>query len=316
MELKRMTQKISIPETDLVVHPLCLGGNVFGWSSDGAQSFAILDAYVEAGGNFIDTADVYSEWKPGNKGGESETIIGNWMKSRGNRSEMVIATKVAKLSTRPGLSPENISAALEDSLRRLQTDYIDLYYSHEDDAKTPMEQTLLRYTELISVGKIRYIGASQHTGARLADALELSKRDGYAAYVALQDQYNLVERNPFESEQEEVVRSYGISAIPFFGLAKGFLSGKYRPGVAVDSVRADGVLSYQNEKGWALIELLDQLSRKYGSSISAISLAWLRSNPAVSTPIASARTVEQLREIVQIVELEDADIDALDRASA
>ena len=311
-----MTQKISIPETDLVVHPLCLGGNVFGWSSDGAQSFAILDAYVEAGGNFIDTADVYSEWKPGNKGGESETIIGNWMKSRGNRSEMVIATKVAKLSTRPGLSPENISAALEDSLRRLQTDYIDLYYSHEDDAKTPMEQTLLRYTELISVGKIRYIGASQHTGARLADALELSKRDGYAAYVALQDHYNLVERNPFESEQEEVVRSYGISAIPFFGLAKGFLSGKYRPGVAVDSVRADGVLSYQNEKGWALIELLDQLSRKYGSSISAISLAWLRSNPAVSTPIASARTVEQLREIVQIVQLEDADIDALDRASA
>lgn len=311
-----MTQKISIPETDLVVHPLCLGGNVFGWSADGAQSFAILDAYVEAGGNFIDTADVYSEWKPGNKGGESETIIGNWMKSRGNRSEMVIATKVAKLSTRPGLSPENISAALEDSLRRLQTDYIDLYYSHEDDAKTPMEQTLLRYTELISVGKIRYIGASQHTGARLADALELSKRDGYATYVALQDQYNLVERNPFESEQEEVVRSYGISAIPFFGLAKGFLSGKYRPGVAVDSVRADGVLSYQNEKGWALIELLDQLSRKYGSSISAISLAWLRSNPAVSTPIASARTVEQLREIVQIVELEDADIDALDRASA
>lgn len=311
-----MTQKISIPETDLVVHPLCLGGNVFGWSADGAQSFAILDAYVEAGGNFIDTADVYSEWKPGNKGGESETIIGNWMKSRGNRSEMVIATKVAKLSTRPGLSPENISAALEDSLRRLQTDYIDLYYSHEDDAKTPMEQTLLRYTELISVGKIRYIGASQHTGARLADALELSKRDGYAAYVALQDQYNLVERNPFESEQEEVVRSYGISAIPFFGLAKGFLSGKYRPGVAVDSVRADGVLSYQNEKGWALLELLDQLSRKYGSSISAISLAWLRSNPAVSTPIASARTVEQLREIVQIVELEDADIDALDRASA
>ena len=316
MELKTMTQKISIPETDLVVHPLCLGGNVFGWSADEAQSFAILDAYVEADGNFIDTADVYSEWKPGNKGGESETIIGNWMKSRGNRSEMVIATKVAKLSTRPGLSPENISAALEDSLRRLQTDYIDLYYSHEDDAKTPMEQTLLRYTELISVGKIRYIGASQHTGARLADALELSKRDGYAAYVALQDQYNLVERNPFESEQEEVVRSYGISAIPFFGLAKGFLSGKYRPGVVVDSVRADGVLSYQNEKGWALIELLDQLSRKYGSSISAISLAWLRSNPAVSTPIASARTVEQLREIVQIVELEDADIDALDRASA
>jgi len=311
-----MNQKLTIPDTDLVVYPLCLGGNVFGWSADQDESFAVLDAFAEAGGNFIDTADVYSEWKPGNAGGESETIIGNWMKSRGNRSEMIIATKVAKYSMRPGLDPANISAALDDSLSRLQTDYVDLYYSHEDDPKVPMSDVLLRFTELISIGKIRYIGASQHTAGRLAEALDLSKKDGYASYVALQDQYNLVERNPFESEQEAVVREHGISAIPFFGLAKGFLSGKYRPGVNVDSVRADGVVSYQNEKGWAIIQVLDQLSKKYSAPISAISLAWLRSNPAVSTPIASARTVEQLREIMEIVELEDGDIDLLDRVSS
>ena len=311
-----MTPRIAIPETDLVVHPLCLGGNVFGWSADEQESFAVLDAYVAAGGNFIDTADVYSEWKPGNQGGESESIIGRWMKSRGNRSEMVIATKVAKLSTRPGLSPENISAALDDSLKRLQTDYVDLYYSHEDDATVPMEQSLLRYTELISVGKIRYIGASQHTGARLQEALDISKRDGYASYVALQDHYNLVARNPFESEQRAVLEAHGISGIPFFGLARGFLTGKYRPGLTVDSIRADGVVEFQTEKGWAVVEALDQISKKYECSISAIALAWLRANPSVSTPIASARTVAQLHEIVQLVELEAADVELLNRVSA
>jgi aryl-alcohol dehydrogenase-like predicted oxidoreductase len=311
-----MNNRLTIPETDLVVHPLCLGGNVFGWSADEAQSFAVLDAYAAAGGNFIDTADVYSEWKPGNKGGESELIIGKWMKSRGNRDQMIIATKVAKLSTRTGLAPENITAALDDSLKRLQTDRIDLYYSHEDDATVPMQETLLRFTELISVGKIRYIGASQHTAARLQEALNISKRDGYASYVALQDQYNLMERNPFESEQESVVRANGISALPFFGLARGFLSGKYRAGITVDSIRAEGVAGYQTEKGWAVVETLDGLAKKYGVSISAIALAWLRANPAVSTPIASARTVEQLHEIVQYIELEDADVDALDRVSA
>ena len=179
---------ITLPKTDLRVHPLCLGGNTFGWSANESESFAVLDAYFEAGGNFIDTADVYSEWKEGNKGGESETIIGNWMKSRGNRDELVIATKVAKLSTRPGLSKSNISAALNDSLNRLQTDRIDLYYSHEDDKATPLEETLETYTEAIRAGKIRYIGASQHTGERLKVAIETSVKNGFAQYVVLQDQ--------------------------------------------------------------------------------------------------------------------------------
>lgn len=316
METKESSSlRLTIPETDLVVHPLCLGGNVFGWSADQEESFAVLDAYFEAGGNFIDTADVYSEWKPGNVGGESEEIIGRWMKSRGNRSEIVIATKVAKLSTRPGLSPENISAALEDSLRRLQVDCIDLYYSHEDDKSVPMGETLLRYTELISQGKIRYIGASQHTAARLTEALAISEENGFASYVALQDQYNLMERTTFESEQESVVRAHGISAIPFFGLARGFLSGKYRPGVVVDSVRAEGVKEYENEKGWRVIELLEQMTKKYQAPISAIALGWLRANPTVSTPIASARMVEQLKEIMQVVDLDAGCVEALNIAS-
>jgi len=310
------SNRITLPETDLVVHPLCLGGNVFGWSADEAESFAVLDAFVAAGGNFIDTADVYSEWKPGNKGGESESIIGKWMKARGNRSSLVIATKVAKLSTRPGLSPANISAALDDSLSRLQTDYIDLYYSHEDDATVPMEDTLLRYTELIAAGKIRYIAASQHTAERLQHSFDLAERDGLARYVALQDHYNLVHREPFESEQAKIVAANGISMIPFFGLARGFLTGKYRPGVTVESVRAEGVQEYQNQKGWEIVETLDAIAKEHGSSISAIALAWLRSHPSVSAPIASARTVDQLHEIMQVVELEPEQIERLNKVSA
>ena len=310
------SNRITLPETDLVVYPLCLGGNVFGWSADEAESFAVLDAFVAAGGNFIDTADVYSEWKPGNKGGESESIIGKWMKARGNRSSLVIATKVAKLSTRPGLSPANISAALDDSLSRLQTDYIDVYYSHEDDATVPMEDTLLRYTELIAAGKIRYIAASQHTAERLQHSFDLAERDGLARYVALQDHYNLVHREPFESEQAKIVAANGISMIPFFGLARGFLTGKYRPGVTVESVRAEGVQEYQNQKGWEIVETLDAIAKEHGSSISAIALAWLRSHPSVSAPIASARTVDQLHEIMQVVELEPEQIERLNKVSA
>jgi len=311
-----INNRITLPETDLVVHPLCLGGNVFGWSADESESFAVLDAFFEAGGNFIDTADVYSEWKPGNKGGESESIIGKWMKSRGNRASLVIATKVAKLSTRPGLSPSNITAALDDSLNRLQTDYIDLYYSHEDDATVPMEETLLRYTELIASGKIRYIAASQHTADRLAYSFELAQRDGYARYVALQDHYNLMHRNPFESEQARVVLEHGISMVPFFGLARGFLTGKYRPGVTVDSVRAEGVSEYQNEKGWAIVAALDDVAKQHNVPLSAVALAWLRSQPGVSTPIASARTVEQLHEIMQLVELTPENVEQLNKVSA
>ena len=204
---------IQIPATTLDVYPLCLGGNVFGWSADESQSQAVLDAFSELGGNFIDTADVYSEWADGNIGGESETIIGNWMKSRGNRHSFVIATKVAKLSTRPGLRPENIIAACNESLKRLQTDHIDLYYSHHDDKDVPIAETLGAYQRLVSEGKVRYIGASQHTGARLQEALDIAVKENLPKYICLQDQYNLVERNPFESEQLEVLKTNSISAI-------------------------------------------------------------------------------------------------------
>ena len=306
---------LTIPETDLVVHPLCLGGNVFGWKADETQSHQVLSAYASHGGNFIDTADVYSEWKPGNKGGESETIVGTWLKAQ-DRSKFVIATKVAKLSTRPGLRPENIIAACNDSLKRLQTDYIDIYYSHHDDAEVPMAETLGAYAQLISEGKVRYIAASQHTGARLQEALSISKEQGLPQYIALQDHYNLMERNPFESEQQEVLANNGLSALPFYALARGFLSGKYRPGISVASVRADGVKEYQTDKGWAVVAALDEIAKAHNSSVSAIALAWLRSNPQVSTPIASARTVEQLNEIIEVVELSSDEVAKLNSISA
>jgi aryl-alcohol dehydrogenase-like predicted oxidoreductase len=305
---------LTIPETDLVVRPLCLGGNVFGWTADEKQSHDVLNAYASHGGNFIDTADVYSEWKEGNKGGESEAIIGTWLKSQ-DRSKFVIATKVAKLSTRPGLRPENIIAACNESLKRLQTDYIDIYYSHHDDAEVPMPETLGAYAQLISEGKVRYIAASQHTGARLQAALNISKEQGLPSYIALQDHYNLMERKPFESEQQEVLATNGLSALPFFSLARGFLSGKYRKGVVVESVRADGVREYQDDKGWAVVAALDEIARAHNSSVSAIALAWLRSNPQVSTPIASARTVEQLIEIIEVVHLSSQEVSRLSTIS-
>jgi len=311
-----MNNRITLPKTELSVHPLCLGGNVFGWSADESESFAVLDAYVEAGGNFIDTADVYSEWKPSNTGGESERIIGKWMKARGNRSQMVIATKVAKLSTRPGLSAANIRAAAEDSLSRLQTDYIDLYYAHEDDTKIPLTQTLEAFNALVVDSKVRYIAASNYSAARLREAIHISQTYNWASYVALQNHYNLLERKEFESDVAPALSSMGISALPYFGLARGFLSGKYAAGAKIDSVRADGVSEYQNERGYAAVARLEELAKAHNAPVSAIALAWLRAQSVVSTPIASARTVDQLKEIVRVVNLTSDEVESLSAITA
>ena len=311
-----MNNRIALPKTELSVHPLCLGGNVFGWSADESESFAVLDAYVEAGGNFIDTADVYSEWKPSNTGGESERIIGKWMKARGNRSQMVIATKVAKLSTRPGLSAANIRSAAEDSLARLQTDYIDLYYAHEDDTKIPLTQTLEAFNALVVDSKVRYIAASNYSAARLREAIHISQTYNWASYVALQNHYNLLERKEFESDVAPALSSMGISALPYFGLARGFLSGKYAAGAKIDSVRADGVSEYQNERGYAAVARLEELAKAHNAPVSAIALAWLRAQSVVSTPIASARTVDQLKEIVRVVNLTSDEVESLSAITA
>jgi len=302
---------LTLPQTKLSVHPLCLGTNVFGWGADESQSFEVLDAYVAHGGNFLDTADVYSQWKEGNSGGESETIIGRWMKARGNRDKIILATKVAKLPTRRGLAPGNIKAALVDSLNRLQTDYVDLYYSHEDDLSVPTIDTLSTYTQLIKDGKIRYIAASQHKADRFEQALLISKENNLASYIALQDHYNLMVRDPFESEQALVVSKYNLSALPFYGLAKGFLTGKYRVGKKVRSVRSSSASEYLTQAGLATLAVLDDLALECNASVAAIALAWLRSHSAVSTPIASARTVAQLDEIIQIITLSQQQIDRL-----
>lgn len=288
----------TLAKTDLVISDLCLGGNVFGWSADERQSHDVLNVYTELGGNFIDTADVYSEWGDGHVGGESESVIGTWLKSRGNSDEVVIATKVAKLSTRPGLSRTNIIAACDDSLKRLQRDHIDLYYAHEDDATTPLEETLAAFTELQQAGKIRFAAASNYTGARLLEAANISKQNNLTEYVALQNHYNLLERDEYESDSVPALKELGIEGLPYFGLARGFLSGKYREGVSVESVRAGGVTKYTNDHGWAVLAKLDRLANHHSVSLSAIALAWLRQQPTVAAPIASARTVDQLREIM------------------
>jgi aryl-alcohol dehydrogenase-like predicted oxidoreductase len=295
--------RVALGRTELQVHPLCLGGNVFGWSANAAQSQEVLSAYESAGGNFIDTADMYSRWHTGNVGGESETIIGDWMRARGNRSEMVIATKVAKLATRPGLSAANIAAAAEDSLRRLGTDYIDIYYAHHDDDEIPLEESLTAFNELVTAGKVRYLAASNYSAARLEEALKISRDLGMSEYLLLQPNYNAIVRNEYEGDLMAVAVKEDIPVLPYFSLAAGFLTGKYQPGVEVDSVRAGDMPDYKNDRGWAILDAITEIAKQENTSIAAVALGWLRAQPGVVTPIASARTIEQLAEILPVVEL-------------
>jgi aryl-alcohol dehydrogenase-like predicted oxidoreductase len=307
----------------LQVSPLCLGGNVFGWTADERTSFAILDAWVEAGFNFIDTADVYSKWAPGHKGGESETVIGRWLKQGGGRREkVVIATKVGfELGEgKAGLSRQWIGQAVDDSLRRLQVDCIDLYQAHTDDEKTPLEETLEAFAHLIKAGKVRAIGASNYSAPRLAEALATSKRLGLPRYESLQPLYNLYDRAVFERELQPLCVNEDVGVMNFYSLAAGFLSGKYRqPEDAAQSPRgANVVKKYLNERGLAIVAALDQAAQRTGSTPARVAIAWVMAQPAVTAPIASATSLAQLDELLQAsrLVLDRETLALLDRASA
>jgi len=300
---------LNLPQTDLSVSNICFGGNVFGWTADQSQSFELLNHFTEHGGNFIDSADVYSAWKEGNHGGESETIIGQWLKQSGKRSDVVIATKVAMLETRKGLGAENIALACEDSLRRLGTDYIDIYYAHSDDLETDLEETLSAFNELVTSGKVRYIAASNYTYDRLAQALKISEANGFAKYIAVQNRYSLVAREPYESDGAKSVQDFGISGLPYSTLGSGFLSGKYKEGQTVDSARAVAVgNNYANAENFDLLSRVEEIAQKHSVSNTAVALEWLRNQPGVTVPIASGRTIEQLTALMQSVTLSSEEV--------
>lgn len=313
-------QKRKLGQSPLEVAPLAFGGNVFGWSADEKTSFALLDAFVEHGLNLIDTADVYSAWVPGNEGGESETIIGKWLKRSGKRSQVVIATKVAKWQQHPGLSPININEAVDDSLRRLGTDYIDLYQAHEDDPKTPLAETLHAFGGLIEKGKVRVIGASNYSANRLADALKTSQENGLPRYETLQPEYNLLDRAGYEAELEPLIRKENIGVISYYSLASGFLSGKYRSeaDLAKSKARGGSVKKYLDKRGLAVLDVLDQVAADHSAKPAQVALAWLMARDGIVAPIASATTTEQLAELAKAatLQLRPADIAALNRASA
>lgn len=314
-------QKRKLGNSGLEVSPLCFGGNVFGWTIDEAASFKLLDAYVAAGFNFIDTADVYSKWVPGNKGGESETIIGKWLKLRRNRDKVVIATKVGMQMgpDKKGLSSVYILQAVEESLKRLQTDYIDLYQSHTDDADTPFDETLKTYDQLIKQGKVRAIGASNFSAERLAQALEVSQKQGYPSYQSLQPLYNLYDRADYEKALEPLCREKGLGVISYFSLASGFLTGKYRSEKDLSkSARGDGIKKYLDERGFRILQALDEVAAQLGATPARVALAWLIARPGITAPIASATNVEQLNELIAAtrLELDSASIERLNRASA
>ncbi|TXS34776.1 aldo/keto reductase [Streptomyces sp. OR43] len=314
-----MTSLRKLGSSSLQVFPLALGGNVFGWTADEAQSFAVLDAYAAAGGNFIDTADAYSAWVPGNEGGESETLIGKWLAARGNRSDIVVATKVGSHPAHKGLSATTIKAAAEESLRRLGTDHIDLYYTHFDDETVPVEEIINALDRLVKDGKVREIAASNISPERLRASLDFSEREGLARYVALQPHYNLVSRDTYEGELQETAAAAGLAAVPYFALASGFLTGKYRPGATVESARAGSAAAHlDSERGQKVLAALDKVAQERDAEIATVALAWLAARPTVAAPIASARTVEQLPALVAVAELRltDQELAALTEASA
>jgi aryl-alcohol dehydrogenase-like predicted oxidoreductase len=304
----------------LAVEPLALGGNVFGWSIDQAASFAVLDAFVDAGLNLVDTADAYSAWVPGNSGGESETIIGNWLAQGGRRERVVIATKVGKWSARRGLSPANIEAAAENSLRRLRIDTIDLYFAHEDDPTVPLADTLGAFGRLIEQGKVRAIGASNYSAPRLAEALAASAGQGLPRYEVLQPEYNLVARRQYEQELEPLAREAGLGVVSYYSLASGFLSGKYRSDADLDksASRSGAVARYLNGHGLRVLAALDDVARRLGATPAQVALAWLMARPGVTAPIAGATSPAQVAELAGAtrLKLSREDLERLDVASA
>jgi aryl-alcohol dehydrogenase-like predicted oxidoreductase len=317
------TPRVTLGSSDLTVFPLNLGGNVFGWTADEETSFEVLDAYVAAGGNFIDTADVYSAWKDGNSGGESEEIIGRWIKSRGNRDDVVIATKVGMLAGLEGTSRDIVRKAVDDSLRRLGTDHIDLYYAHRDFTDRPVEEAVEALHEQVTLGKVRAIGASNFSGQRLEQALRFSESEGVSKYAAIQNKYSLVERDDVEGSDggptvERVALDENVAVLPYSSLASGFLTGKYRDGVSVDSPRAGGASAYLDDRGRRVLAELDRIAEVHDAAVSTISLAWLLAQPSVAAPIASARTREQLPDLLAVasIELSSDEVGALSAASA
>lgn len=313
-------KKIKIGETDLIVAPINLGGNVFGWTLDEKKSFEILDAFTDKGFNFIDTADMYSYWVDGGEGGQSETIIGNWLKRSGKRNDIVLATKVGgETGVHPvDTSKKHILEAVDKSLQRLQTDHIDLYYTHFDDEKTPVEETLEAYDEIIKAGKVRYIAASNISPDRLEASFATSEKNGLPKYQALQPHYNLLERADYESKYAPLADKYNLTVFPYWSLAAGFLTGKYRSEDDLGkSVRGDSVKKYLNEKGLGVLKALDQVSEKHNTTQATVSLAWLMAQPHIGAPIASATSERHLETLFEApkLKLDQEDLQLLDKAS-
>jgi aryl-alcohol dehydrogenase-like predicted oxidoreductase len=314
-------ERVKLGKSDLKVPVICLGGNVYGWTLAEADSFRQLDAALEAGLNFIDTADVYSRWIPGHKGGESETILGKWLAKGNKRSNVIIATKLGldMGEGKQGLKPAYIEQAVEDSLRRLQTDYIDLYQAHKDDQETPLEETLSAFDKLVTQGKVRHIGASNYSGARLAKALQTSKDNGLVSYISLQPKYNLVEREEFETDMLPVVQEHTLGVLPYYSLAAGFLTGKYRSKKdAEGKARGGTVAKYLNDWGFNVVHALDEIAAQHHSTPGRVALAWLMVQPGVTSPIASATSDQHLDDLIEStrLSLDHASIEKLNTVSA